>query len=448
MAQRNRLIFWAILATVLAMMALWAFWPRPVAVDIVEVRTGSMEVTVSEEGETRVRDVFEIYAPVGGQLERIELEAGDCVYAGRTVVAAIRPAAAPILDTRSEARLEAAEQAASAAVQAARADLERVRAELGRAADDLVRAQRLAETGTLSSQALERAETEVSTLEAAERAGEASLAMRRQELAMARAALRPSGAEGEGELIDVMAPIDGVVLRRLRESEGPVQQGAPLVAVGDPQDIEIVADLLSEDAVRVSEGDRVLIRDWGGPELMARVRRIEPFAFTKVSALGIEEQRVNVVIDLLGRQPGGRLGHGYRVDVAIEVWSAPDVLSAPMTALFKQDGQWAVYRVTNGRARLTPVGVGQMNFQHAQILAGLEEGDRVIEHPSNRVEEGVRVEGRTLSAPEPAFDDTMAVAEPAETDPVGPGGCDARDGGPVAAEMFELRPETGPADQR
>ena len=176
-------------------------------------------------------------------------------------------------------------------------------------------------------------------------------------------------------------------------------QGAPLVEVGDPEEIEIVADLLSEDAGRISPGDPVLISDWGGPVLQGKVRQIEPFAFTKISALGIEEQRVNVVVDLLQGQPADRLGHGYRVDVAVQIWSQDNVLTIPITALFKQDRNWSVYRIENGRARLRQVTIGHLNGQEAEILLGLEEGDLLVEHPSSRIVDKVLVRAR--EAPQP-----------------------------------------------
>ncbi|MEL6257878.1 MAG: HlyD family efflux transporter periplasmic adaptor subunit [Pseudomonadota bacterium] len=412
MALNNRLLFWAAVSMVLISMALWAFIPRAVDVDVVDVRRSPMTVSVTEEGETRIHDVFAISAPVSGTLQRIGLETGDCVYQGDTVVAVIRPAAAPILDSRTEQQLQAASDAARAAVAASAAELDRVRVELERAEADAERYRSLAPGGAVSRQALERAEADEATLKAAERAGEAALAMRRQELAAALAALRPSGAIKDGDLVDVVAPIDGVLLQRLRQSEGPVAQGAPLIEVGDPDEIEIVADLLSEDAVRISPGDPTVISDWGGPPLFGKVRRIEPFAFTKVSALGIEEQRVNVVIDLTPGQSTERLGHGYRVDVAIEVWSSDNELTAPMTAIFKQDRAWSVYRIESGRARLREVEVGQMNGRVAQIISGLEEGDRLVEHPSSRI--GDRVKVRARQAPQPVTPNSMEEPKDAE----------------------------------
>lgn len=425
MAMNNRLLFWGVIGLVLFMLAVWAFTPRAVEVDVVEVRRGPMTVAVREEGETRIHDVFVISAPVSGTLERIALEAGDCVYEGQTLVAVIRPAPAPILDSRAEEQLRAGVDAARSAITASSAELDRVRAELRRAEADAQRYRELAPEGAVSRQTLERAEAEAATLQAAERAAEAALAMRRQELAAAQAALRPSGDMGDGDLVDVVAPIDGVLLQRLRQSEGPVAQGAPLIEVGDPDEIEIVADLLSEDAVQVSPGDPVVISDWGGPPLQGKVRRIEPFAVTKVSALGIEEQRVNVIINIAPGQPVARLGHGYRVDVAVEVWSADDEVIAPMSALFKQDRAWSVYRIEGGHARLRTVSVGQMNGRVAQILSGLETGDLLVEHPSSRIEDRVKVHARQQpESGQTSGKDAQPAAELSDAFDEGTRGCD------------------------
>lgn len=414
MPNRNRIVFWTVVGGFLILLAAWAFWPRAVDVDIVEVERGEIQVTVGEEGETRVRDVFEVLAPVGGRLERIALDAGDCVRGGETIVAKIRPAPAPILDARSEAQLKAAADAAVAGVEAAKADLVRLGAEATRAEADAERFRRLAADSFVSKQALDRAEMEIAALSAAVKAGAAVLAMRRQELAAARAALRPSGAGGDGEFVDVVAPISGVVLRRLRESEGPVGQGAPLAEIGDPDALEIVVDLLSEDAVQVSPGDIATLSDWGGPNLTGRVRLVEPFAFTKVSALGIEEQRVNVLIDLDHDVPSDRLGHGYRVDVAVEVWRDDDAIVAPMTALFKENGIWAAYRLDGGRARLVGFNAGRMNGLSAQVLDGLDPGDQLVEHPSGKIRDGVRIAPRqrpeTLVEPDQSPDVASAAS--------------------------------------
>ena len=391
---KSRLTFWGGLAGLLALLALWAFWPRAVPVDLVEVSSGPMDVTISDEGEARVRDLFVVSAPAGGQLSRIDMKAGDCVRAGSTVIATIYPVAAPTIDARSAAQLRAAAASARSAVTAAEADLRRWRADQKRAEDDFNRTRTLAETGTASQQALERAETEYRTLSAATQQARAALDLARHEVHRAEAALMPAGASAGGDGLPVVAPITGVVLRIIRDSEGPVSVGTPLIELGDPDDIEIMVDLLSEDAVSVAPGDIVRIRGWGGGTLSGTVRLIEPYAFTKISALGIEEQRVNVLIDMDGS--GRRLGHGFRVRTDIVVWSAPDIVRVPMTALFKSGADWSVYRVRRGRARLTKVHVEHMNGHAAEIVSGLAQGDLVIEHPSRNIADGVRVKRRSL----------------------------------------------------
>ncbi|WP_299950657.1 HlyD family efflux transporter periplasmic adaptor subunit [Hyphomonas sp. BRH_c22] len=391
---QSRMIFWGTLAALLAMMAIWALWPRLVPVDLIEVSSGPMEVTVSEEGEARVRDLFVVSAPAGGQLSRIEMKAGDCVQADTTVIASIYPMATPTIDARSAAQLQAAAGSARAAVSAAEADLNRRRADETRAEGDMDRARTLSVTGTVSQQALERAETEYQTLSAATLQARAALDLARHELQRAEAALMPAGASTGGGSVSVVAPVTGVILRVIRDSEGPVSMGTPLLEIGDPDDIEIIVDLLSEDAVSISPSDVVRIRGWGGATLTGRVRIVEPYAFTKVSALGIEEQRVNVLIDLDGS--GRRLGHGFRVRTDIVVWSAPDVARVPMTALFKSGSDWTVYRLERGRARLAKVQVDHMNGHSAEILTGLDQGDLVIEHPSRNIADGIRVKQRSF----------------------------------------------------
>jgi HlyD family secretion protein len=399
---KSRMVFWGALGALLLMLALWAFWPRAVPVDLVEVSSGPMDVTISDEGEARVRDLFVVSAPAGGQLSRIDMKAGDCVRAGTTVIASIFPVAAPTIDARSAAQLRAAAGSARAAVTAAEADLRRWRADQERVQDDLSRIRTLAGTCTASQQALERAETEYRTVSAATQQARAALDLARHELSRAEAALMPAGAYAGGDGLPVIAPITGVVLRVIRDSEGPVSVGTPLIELGDPDDIEIIVDLLSEDAVSVAPGDVVRIRGWGGGTLSGRVRLVEPYAFTKISALGIEEQRVNVLIDMDGS--GRRLGHGFRVRTDIVVWSAPDIVRVPMTALFKSGADWTVYRLQRGRARLTTVHVDHMNGHAAEIVSGLRPGDLVIEHPSRNIADGVRVKRRSLRSGDVAGD--------------------------------------------
>jgi HlyD family secretion protein len=266
---------------------------------------------------------------------------------------------------------------------------------------ELARARQLAERGNISASALDRAELQVRTARAAVASAQAELDVRTYQLETARARLitpREDGVASEADrcCVPVRAPVNGRILRVLHESEGVVTAGTPLVEIGDPQDLEVVVELLSSDAVRVSDGAKVAIEAWGGgATLEGRVRRVEPYGFTKISALGIEEQRVNVIIDFVGDPEGWqRLGHGFRVEVRIVVWQADDVISVPLGVLFRRGESWAVFVSDDGRARLREVTIGQRNGRVAQVLEGLEVGERIILHPSDKVEDGTRIEAR------------------------------------------------------
>jgi HlyD family secretion protein len=374
-----------------------ALWPGTVSVDTEPVGRGPLRVTVREEGETRVRDRFVVSAPVGGRLQRIELEPGDAVSQGETVLARFFPADPTPLDARSRAE-------AQAAVATARANLESTRAQLGQAeaAFQLARAEarrarELAKDDVVAEQVVEAREAEARQAEEAVRSARFAVAAAEHNLAMAQARLIQ--ASGNRSAVVLRSPIDGVVLRRHRESEGVVAAGEPLLELGDPRQLEIVSDLLSSDAVKVSAGDPVLIEQWGGDEtLHGRVRLVEPSGFMKVSALGVEEQRVNVIVD--PREAGEEwreLGDGYRVEVAIVIWEEPDVVTVPTSSLFRRGDDWAVFVSDAGRARLRVVKIGRQNERHAQVLSGLDPGARVIVHPSDTVSDGVRVEEREAS---------------------------------------------------
>jgi HlyD family secretion protein len=390
------MIFWGLLALLLLAALTYAFWPRAVPADLADVTKGQLSVSIDEEGETSVKDMFVVSAPVSGDLDRIILEPGDLVMEGQTLLASIQPSASPILNTRTEAQLTAAVQSARSAINVAKADLENLTSAYRFAKAESERAAPLFQKGVISRTAFERLVAEADSRNAAVHAAEAALQMRRSELQMARSALMPSTSKSnECECVEVRSVIDGVVLKIVRESAGPVLQGAPLLEIGDPQDTEIVVELLSEDAVAVSPGDPVIITGWGGEPLAGSVRIVEPYAFTKISALGIEEQRANVIIDLQDSAlTAKRLGHGYRVDVAIVIWQEDQVLSVPMTALFKQGIDWSTYVLRNGRASLQALELGRMNGRRAQVLSGLAEDDQVIEHPSSRIVEGVKVKDR------------------------------------------------------
>ncbi len=401
----RRIAIWGSVAVLVAAGLVYAFWPQPVPVDMAAVLRGPMRVTIDEEGETRVHDVYVLSAPLSGQLMRIENEVGDTVVAGETVLATIQPRDPSLLDVRSLSEGQAAVKAAEAASALAEAELEREKAALAFAISDLARAERLHTRGNISERSLDAAELEVRIQRAAVKSAEAALQVKTFELENARASLitphtdtSKSGA-AEACCIDVYAPVSGKVLRIIRESESVVLAADPILEIGDPRDLEVVVDLLSTDAVKVEAGDTVLIEDWGGQSLRGRVRRVEPYGFTKVSALGIEEQRVNVIVDFTDPpEMWQRLGHGFRVETSIVTWQADGVLQVPVGSLFRGDNGWAVFVVDGDRAVRRTLEIGQMNSQAAQVLDGLAEGDRVVMHPSDRVTEGVRIVARKAGA--------------------------------------------------
>ena len=330
------------------------FRPRAELVDIVEVDRGPMLVTIDEEGETRTREVFTISAPVTGRLLRPLLKAGDEVIAGETIVAEIEPNDPEFLDPRSQAESEALRDAAQAARDLATAELKRAEAERDFALAEVQRARELYGKGTVPKQRVDDAERAAQATDAAVEAADANLSVRMFELNRAEARLiTPAQLNADRppcECISVKSPVTGRVLRVLLKSETVVAPGTALLEIGDPLDLEIVADLLSVDAVKVEAGQRVIIDRWGGEHpLEASVRVVEPLAFTKVSALGIEEQRVNVVMDLIDPpEQRANLGHGYRVNVRIVSWEGDDVLTVPLTALFRNDKGWAVFTDEDG----------------------------------------------------------------------------------------------------
>lgn len=391
----GKYLFWGVASALLAAFLAWSFVPASVPVDVAQIERGAMSVRVISEGVTRVKDIYALSAPVTGRLLRIEAEAGDPVIADQTELAIIEPADPTILDSRTRAETQSQAQAAADALALAQADVGRAEAELVFARSELDRAVALRSNGTISQRALDIAQLEVAKREAALKIAASTAKVREHELETLRARLvmpLARGADGDQCCVVVTAPVDGQVLRVLTQSAGVVQAGTVLLEVGDPRQLEVVADLLTADAARIKVGAEVVIGKWGGADLHGRVRRIEPFGYTKVSVLGIEEQRIDVIVDFDGTDPLPQtLGHGFRVEVGILEWSGDDVLKAPMSALFRADGGWEVFVEDGGQARLAPVRVGHMNSREAEILTGLSAGDRVIEHPGDRIEDGVQV---------------------------------------------------------
>ncbi|GAA4644062.1 HlyD family efflux transporter periplasmic adaptor subunit [Pontixanthobacter gangjinensis] len=378
---------WAIVIAMLLMGGLaYSFWPEAEAVDLGTVSKGSMEVGLTDDGVTRVHELYTVTAPVTGYLTRIELEPGDQVIAGRTVIARMAGIPSQPLDQRSRVEIGNAIVASKAGEASASAALKLAEADLGRA-------EALAERGFLSR-------ADLDARRAAASSARSEVARNRAETRRLRSLLTEPAASGtpSGGAIAVRSPESGVVLRRLVESEGVVGQGAALVEIGDPARIEVVADLLSREAAQIAPGYAVKITRWGGEgALPGRVRRIEPFGQLKISALGIEEQRVNVIIDFApeAAEQIARLGHGYQVDATVILWQSPDVLRVPVGALFRgNDGSWQVFVEEGGRAHLRAISIGQLNEDFGEVLEGLEPNQQVVLNPSGNIEDGTKIATR------------------------------------------------------
>ena len=383
----------ALLLIVLAGLLDWAFIPRPVPVELAEVAPRLLDVTVEEEGEARIREVFTVSAPSAGKLRRITLHAGDSVTEGETVVATIGPAAPELLDARDRAVAEALAAAAQAAVDLAHAQLTQAEATLDFMTEEANRASALIEKPAISQRLYESAIREQKTAQAALDSARFNLVVRARELESAQAIQSADTAGGTADCcVNIVAPVSGRVLRVLTESEQVVQIGTPILEIGNPGNLEVTVDLLSRDAVRVRPGAEATLTGWGGPPIAARVDRVEPSAVTKVSALGINEQRVTVRLRLVGPEADWQgLGHGFRVIARISLWRGEDVLTLPVGALFRDGSDWATYVVAGNRVALRRIELGERNETFAQVLGGLSAGDRVVLHPSDLVADGVKV---------------------------------------------------------
>jgi len=393
LADRRMLAFIFLVGGLLAV----ALWPRPVAVDLVRLSRGPLVVTIDEEARTRVRDRFLVTAPVTGHVLRIDFEPGDRVTRG-DVVARLRSAVPGFLDDRAYAEARAAVRSAEAALGRAHADEARTRAVLEHIERQLRRSRQLSDARATATEELEAREAEAAL--ARYEMNAAASAVHVASAALDRARLRAATFDGDrgGRVVPVTAPADGIVLHRFRQSEGVIVSGEPLLEIGDLTRLEIVADVRSTDAVRLAPGSAASAEQWGGDgPFHATVRRVEPAAFTRVSALGIEEQRVNVVLDFDLPQAGEEdspLGDGYRIEARIVLWKASEVLKVPTGALVRDGGRWAVYVASEGRARLSVVELGAHTGVEAEVRAGLSEGTVVVVHPSDLVHDGVRIVDR------------------------------------------------------
>jgi HlyD family secretion protein len=372
--------------------------PKPAPVDTTAVTRGALRVTVDGDGRTRVEDRYVITAPLYGNLARIELDPGDGLEVGK-VIAHIKPLQPPLIDTRSEAEMHARVKAAQAALKQAEAAAARAKDSHAFAVDEEKRVRGLANQGILSAAELDAAALE--TRHAAKELESARFGVRvaRYEVETASAALGRSSAprEDSERQFEIKSPVDGRVLRILRRHEGVVNPGEPLIEVGDPAALEIVVDVLTADAVEIEPGDPVLIERWGGTApLHGAVSNVEPSAFTKISALGVEEQRVNVVVHI-EEEPEiwRRLGDGFRVEVAITVWENDDVVKVPVGALHRMGEHWAVFTVEDGIARERKVEIGRRSGLEVEVLGGIEAGAEVIVHPADSIQDGVEVAPRS-----------------------------------------------------
>jgi len=384
---------------------LWSFWPKPVDVEVAAVTRGRLTVTVDEDGKTRIKERYVVAAPLGGRLERIDLDPGDVVKRGATLLATLQPNEPEILDVRAVATAEAKVKAAQAALDRAQPAIERAREELTFAQNELERFQKLAKTDSASRRDVEQAQMLYRSRLQDYTAARFAQDIAQFELEMAKAALvrvRPAEAgPADDRRLPILSPIDGQVLRVFQESATVVRPGDQLVELGDPTDLEVEVDVLSSDAVKIQPGDEAFLEQWGGENpLPATVRLIEPSGFMKVSALGVEEQRVNVILDLDDPPEKRRtLGDAFRVEARIVIWEQDDVLQIPTGALFRRRNQWSAFAVREGRAELCALEIGHRNSLSAEVVSGLQAGDQVILHPSDKVEDGVQVNVRDLNAP-------------------------------------------------
>lgn len=396
----------AVLAAAAALIALgfvWALRPKPISVDIQSINRAPLSVTVDEEGKTTIKNVYAVSAPIAGKVLRTPLKAGASVEKNVTVVAVIQPPPPSLMDIRSKAELESAAQAAQASLKLAEAELNQTQADLIFAEADLTRAQELSRKEVASERSLQKAQMDVDTKKAAVARAEANVALRQRQLESTQVRLLTPDQSFVQRIaetaccFDVKSPESGRVLKVIAESETIVQSGAPLMEIGNPADLEITVELLSTDAVRVKPGATAIIDGWGGPPLEAHVTKIYPSGFTKISALGIEEQRVKVLLDFDGpAEVRARLGHDFRVFVRIAVYETQNALRVPLSALFRRGNDWALFAVENGVAKERKIEIGERNSSFAEVLSGLSEGERIILHPSDKVSDGTAVVARPV----------------------------------------------------
>lgn len=389
---------WVMILFVTAVAALaiaYGFMPRPVPTDVVRVSRGQLRVTVEEEGKTRVKDRYTVSATVAGFLRRIDLDVGDTLKKGSTV-AVLEPTRSSVLDARARAEATAVVSVARATQKGAEERRRAAEAASVYAEKKLERTTRLFKGGFVASDEMDRVKSETEGARAQLAVAEADVRAAASELKKARAVLGYSATAEVGRVVSLPSPIDGTVLKIYRKSEGVVQASDPLMDIGDAGRLEVIAEVLSADAVRIKKGAVVFLERWGGKEaLKGRVRTIEPAGFTKVSSLGVEEQRVNVISDIIEMPKDGQsMGDGFRVDAKFVIWEGASVLRVPVSSLFRHSDGWAVFVVSDGRAQRRALRVGHTNGLFAEVVSGVTEGELVIARPDDAISEGVRVRAR------------------------------------------------------
>ena len=391
-------IFWLALAVLASVALVFVLRPEPVWVDLATVEQGPLEVTIMEEGKTRVKDRYQVSTPVTGYLHRLQLDVGDPVIPGETLTW-VDPMPASILDARSRAEAQARAAGASAALQSIRQKVEAAQAEAEFAQAEYQRLQALEDSRFISTEQLQQARTAAARTRAILRSARFDEEVAEHELAAARTRLQVSAASEEGgkpaEQVAIRSPVNGAVLNITRKSEGVIQAGEAILEVGDPGALEVVIDVLSFDATKLEPGLKTRLSGWGGPSLEAVVRRIEPVGFEDTSALGVEEQRVQVIADMISpHEQWQLLGDGYRVDAEFILWQTRDALQVPTSALFRYNGGQAVFRVSDDIATRQPVETGPSNGLTTVVTSGLEQGDQVVRHPGRELSDGDRIRVR------------------------------------------------------
>jgi len=394
--RRSLIVIGMILVVVSA--TIYGFIPKAVDVDLVDVSRGPLQVTIEEEGRTRLKERFVLSAPTAGYMRRIELKVGDPVRKGQ-IVAALEPLHSQALDPRSRAEAEATVNAAQAGLSAAIEKEGAATADADYIEKRLERMTNLYARGSVARDQLDQIQSEARKAKAFRGAAKASVDVARAELERIKKTLQDFTSGGRGEkrdTVSVSSPADGTIFRVYRQSEGTVAVGEPLMDVGNVKNLEVRVDLLSSDAAKMKKGTRVLFKRWGGEGTLAGVVRVvEPAGFTKVSSLGVEEQRVLVIADITSPPEQWRvLGDGYRLEAHFVVWEGKEILQAPASALFRSGTKWAVFLEDNGKARQRIVEIGQRNGLTAEIISGLKEKERVIAHPDDSISDGTRIRPR------------------------------------------------------